>query len=270
MDSDDIRLVTEDEVAHFREHGWVKLDRLLSPDVAERLRERSIPWIAFDSTDHSLGWWIDYYDPIDKDDEFRALGYSETMGLNAQRLMRRRTGVLIYSNLLAVKVGGEGSSPSGPSPWHQDGTDTPIDRSSWVRFWIALDHITPTMGAINFIDRSHQLGPLGNRHLEALDPDRKLLDLFPDLAASPQAGPLEFQPGDATVHSMFTVHGALGNDTTDPRRAFILTYFSDDTRYTASSDAPALLKKAEDAGLRRGDLFAGPTYPRVRGPEQLV
>lgn len=142
---------------------------------------------------------------------------SAEMGTNAQRLMRRSVGILLYSNVLAVKVGSKQASTSGPSYWHQDGTDTPIDRASWVRFWIALDHITPDMGSINFIDRSHRLGPLGNKHLKAPEPNQVLFEKFPELKEYGAAGPFEFQPGDATVHGMYTVHGAPGNDTSKPR-----------------------------------------------------
>src|SRR5258707_13268081 len=35
--SEQIRGVTDDEVAHFREQGWVKLDALMSPQLAGEL-----------------------------------------------------------------------------------------------------------------------------------------------------------------------------------------------------------------------------------------
>lgn len=269
MNPSAVRLVTQGEVTHFREHGWVKLNRMISPAFAAQLRERSREWIANQPIDRKYGWWIDYYDPIEKDEHFRSFGLSVEMGTNAQRLMRRSVGILLYSNLLAVKVGSKQASTSGPSFWHQDGTDTPIDRASWVRFWIALDHITPDMGSINFVDRSHRLGPLGNKHLKGPDPDRVLFNQFPELEDCGTAGPFEFQPGDATVHGMYTVHGAPGNDTDKPRWALLMTYFADDTCFTPSSDEGYGFEKATKAGLTRGSPFGGPVYPRVCEPTSI-
>jgi len=266
MDPNIVRLVTQEEIEHFRDHGWVKLNQLVSPAFVAQLRERSKDWIWSQASGRKYGWWIDYYDPVEKDERFKSLGFSAEMGLNAQRLIRRRAGILLYSNLLAVKVKSDTASTSGPSLWHQDGTDTPIDRGSWVRFWIALDRITPGMGSINFIDRSHQLGPLGDKHLKESEPNRVLFDKFPELQECGAVGPFEFEPGDATVHGMYTVHGAPSNNTDLPRWAFIVTYFADDTCYTAATDRGYGFEKATKAGLRRGDVFSGPLYPRVCEP----
>jgi hypothetical protein len=261
---DDIRSVTREEVDHFRERGWVKLDQLLAPGLVDRLRERAEVLVAGADDDHPLGSWVDVYDPVQRDESFEQVGFSQVMGLNAQRLMKRSVGVLLYSNLLAVKMGaGSTFKQSIETRWHQDGTDTPIDRSSWVRFWVALNHVPPEKGSMRFIDRGHRIGPIGNDHMFREDGDKVLLERYPEMEELGVAGPVDLQPGDATVHSMFTIHGAGINQTTDPRFGFILTYFSDDTRYTASSDSTALLAKAEAAGLKRGDCFAGPSYPRV-------
>lgn len=74
MDPNVVRLVNQEEVARFREHGWVKLDQMISPAFAATLRERSTEWIANQPTDRKYGWWIDYFDPIEKDECFRSFG----------------------------------------------------------------------------------------------------------------------------------------------------------------------------------------------------
>ncbi len=62
-------------------------------------------------------------------------------------------------------------------------------------------------------------------------------------------------------HRVGPIAGA--NETPDPRWGFIVTYFSDDTRYNANSDSGPVLAKVEAAGLSRGDRFGGLSYPRV-------
>ena len=41
MISSDIRTVSDDEVAHLRDHGWIKLDQLISPELTRTLWERA-------------------------------------------------------------------------------------------------------------------------------------------------------------------------------------------------------------------------------------
>lgn len=262
-----IRSVTAEEVEHFRDHGWVKLKGLISPELASRLRQSAAELISQHPADREYGWWIDQYDLVDQDEGYRAFALGPEMGLNAQHLMQRNVGIRLYSNLVAVKAGSTQASTSGPSLWHQDGTDTPIDRASWVRFWVALDHVTPDMGSINFIDRSHSMGLLGDTHLKEPEPNRVLFEKYPELSTLGEVGPLAFEAGDATVHTLYTVHGAPSNTTPDPRWAFIATYVSDDAHFTAATDRGYGFQKAKRAGLVRGDHFHGDLYPHVCGPK---
>jgi hypothetical protein len=274
MISSDIRTVSAEEVAHLRDHGWVKLDQLISPELTRTLLERAKGRLGPHGVDHvrrpgidlDTPHWADYHDIVQEDESFSWLGLNPQMGVNAQRLIRRNRGMLMWSNLLAVKIGAkQGASANEPTCFHQDGPDLPFDRESWVRFWIALDHLTVDMGPVRFIDSSHRLGSLGCSYLEYHgQPEDALFDEYPALKEMSVSQPLEFHPGDATAHSMYTVHGSLGNDTDRPRWALVLTYFADDTIYTGNAIcAPSNLLKIKKAGMTPGDRFDETLYPRV-------
>lgn len=276
MGSAGIRAVTDDEVAHLRDHGWVRLNQLISPGVAAPLLERAKAIMGSDATQHvaregidsPTNPWQDRHNIIEDDPCFASVGLSEEMGANAQRLMRRNIGVLLYNNALAVKIGSkQGSSvpASPPTPFHQDGAGYPMDRCGVVSFWIALDHLTPEMGLPRYVDRSHHLGPLGNMNRGGYI-EGDLFDVYPELRQMPLTEPMEFQPGDAAVHSMFTLHNAPPNEGDRPRWAFLVRYIPSDTVYTgAITGSQATLRKIARAGLVAGDAFDGPEYPLVFG-----
>jgi Phytanoyl-CoA dioxygenase (PhyH) len=283
MDAKSIREISDDEVAHFREHGWVKIDRLISPELAGELLERAKGIMGADATNHVArpgidspkNPWQDRHNICEEDALFASVGMSEAMGANAQRLLRRDIPVLMYQNALAVKLG-RGQQAEGldhatePTDFHQDGGGYPMDRCGVVSFWIALDHLTTDMGLVRYLDRSHQLGPLGNMNRGG-QITTSLFDVYPELHEMTLTDPQELQPGDAASHAMFTMHNAPTNTSSRPRWAFIVRYIAADTVYTgAHTTSQATIRKIDRAGLVPGEVFGGPEYPLVRGTAGLL
>jgi hypothetical protein len=262
-----VRAVTDEEVAHLRDHGWVKLPQLLSPALAGRLLARAQVHMgpggdrheARHGTDTGNVFWNDRHGVAEDDEAFAAVCLGREMGANAQRLMRRRVGVLQTANMLAVKIGTQQRSACAstqPTVYHQDALDLPIDRNGYVSFWIALDHVTRDMGGMRFVDRSHSLGMLG-----LVD----LYETYPELADLSRTAPVELTPGDATAHTMYTVHGTDANETASPRWGLIVAYIPDDAMYTGGFGwSRATLAKRAARELQTGDRF-GAMLPKVYG-----
>jgi hypothetical protein len=97
-----------------------------------------------------------------------------------------------------------------------------------MQWWLALAEVTADMGPMRFIDGSHREGPLGSVFND--DGGGDLLDLYPKLAER-LTPPMEYEPGDATVHVGHTVHGSLPNLTDRTRISYIFQYIPADTRY---------------------------------------
>src|SRR5437870_10043391 len=75
-----IREITDEEIAFYEKNGWVKLDRLVDPELADELRR-----VVADIPNQDRRW-------LAKNgvEPFRSMMFSEKMGQNAQRLANRR------------------------------------------------------------------------------------------------------------------------------------------------------------------------------------
>src|SRR4051794_31299093 len=221
-----MRELTEDEVTHYLEHGWVKLERLVSPELAEDLycsaREHAKPAEGF-------GWLAENL-AASGVEPFRSFVMSEIMGRNVQRLFNRKrlddadVAVRWRDDLFMHKEPG-----TAGIPYHQDSAEHGSDRAGELQFWLALGEVTPEMGSMRFVERSHREGLLGSTAKSAGDDD--MLELYPRLVEvlglSP---PLHYRAGDASVHHGYTVHGSSTNETDRPRLNMLLSYAPADTR----------------------------------------
>ena len=274
MDTPGIREVTDAEVAHYREHGWVSLPGLVSPELCAELLARAKAIMGADATDHrpregvdsETNPWQDRHNIIEDDELFASVGMSAQMGRNAQRLMNRQIDVRLYNNALAVKIGMKqpgGVAASEPTPFHQDGTGYPMDRNGVASFWIALDEATPDQGTVRYVSGSHKLASLG-RMVSDGKQSVSPFDVYPELNDLVLSEPSGFHPGDAAAHQMFTLHDAGQNETDRPRWAFLVRYVPADTIFTGTpSKSLATQRKVERAGLVAGEPFGGPEYPLV-------
>jgi hypothetical protein len=260
---DAVREVTPEEVAFYRENGWVKLDRLVHPDVVAQMldwgrRERagleaaSASDTASQVRDHGIWTEWRFVATDDKREPFRSVALCREMGRNAQLLIGRDVPVRYWYDLVAVKIPAGRAGASDRTGYHQDLPNHPQDRIGTLTIWIALDDVSPEQGSMRFVSGSHREGPLGRGASDQLEEYPSLLDR---LAMSP---PLHLHPGDATVHDGLTVHGAPANTGTNERWSFILDYFPDDVRYNGSP-----YKRTDDLALVPGERFVHERFPII-------
>ena len=164
-----VRGITDAEVAFYETNGWVKLDQLIPPEFAAELLSRAegihgphgdanVLRHGVDLVGHAS--WHDYHNIVEDDDAFAALAFNSQMGRNAQRLLQRDVGIRVYANMLATKLGkhqGTNITEYAPNVFHQDFPTLAFDRSGYVGFWVALDEVTPDMGALRFRTGSHRM-----------------------------------------------------------------------------------------------------------------
>jgi hypothetical protein len=260
-----MRDLTADEVAAFRENGWVKVERLIEPELAGAIlsavqstmlaAEAAQPELTVGHDDddkiHDRAIWRDWYFPGRDDavEPIRSLVYSKEIGRNAQSLIGRDVPINYHADMMAVKMP-EGHAASRPTGFHQDWVNFPFDRVGFLTFWIALDEIKAEQGAMRFHNGSHKAGPLGKMGLIS---GEELPVYYPELADEyPLSDPIDLAPGDATIHTGLVVHGAPGNTTDRPRWTLIASYHPADTCYTG---APHHIFRA-DMGLEVGKPIA--------------
>lgn len=218
-------MVTAQEIAHYKEHGWVKLERFIEPRVLEQLLDNARRRMGEDG-DSSEGISQPYF----------TVGYSGGLANplirelithiapSAKALMGRRpdVGVRYFSDFFAPKLPAgkkTRNAGNGPTSFHQDFITFAVDRSGGMTFWIPLEAYGPEAGTMSFVSGSHRQGVLGNyRNYEHGD----ALETFPELRELPLSPPVSYGLGDITVHSHLTVHGAGPNLMDKPRWAYLI------------------------------------------------
>jgi ectoine hydroxylase-related dioxygenase (phytanoyl-CoA dioxygenase family) len=224
-----IREVTEGEVEHYADLGWVHLPGLLSADLAAALLVKAQDWMGEGGDEHpwrrSRPPFQTYEKPSREDPLFEAICLRSTLGLSLARLLgREETGITLLDDTLQAKLPNEGDPPT---PVHQDGAFLPLDRPS-ANLWIALDDVSPDMGMMRFRSGSQAMGSLGRNQYPTME---EALAAWPRIARYPSEGPAHLAPGDATVHASFTIHSAPANSTGRTRWSYLLNTFPSDTRW---------------------------------------
>ncbi len=226
------RAVTEDEIAHYREHGWVKLPAFIAPDLVRRMLDIARARMG-DNADENALYGLDqpYFNPEPgdglQDPDLRPL--LEQLGSAGRRLLGRAgIGMRYYTDVFAPKLpqSPDGSGTGrGPTAFHQDFITHAIDRSGGMTFWIPLHDCTPEQGTMSFVNGSHRAGVVGSYRSYG---EKDVRDLFPELRELGCSAPLDYVLGDISVHDILTVHGAGPNLTDRPRWAYLLVLHPQD------------------------------------------
>jgi ectoine hydroxylase-related dioxygenase (phytanoyl-CoA dioxygenase family) len=259
-----IREITDDEVAAYRDNGWVKLEGFMAPDLAAEILERGKARMGERAdaempdnrpnimTPQLAAIWRNWQNPTEEDEFFRSVSRSRAMARAGSKLLQGRD-VRWWSDTVMCKMpAAEGGSRT---PWHQDFPYHAMDRHGVFNFWTALVDVPPEMGTMRFLNGSHKIGPMGRviHRTDGVD----LLDLYPWIADQFEvSAPLHLKPGDATAHNLLTVHAAPQNDTDQPRWSYLTSMFPADTLFTGAQQ-----RRTDDIELTINQPFDHPRFP---------
>lgn len=219
------RAVTDQEVAHYQEHGWVKLSGFIKPKVIATLLSTAQQQMGVDG-DSSEGISQPYFTVSFggglESTAIRPL--IDGIGRNARALMNRQSGVGVryFSDFFAPKLPSAKKTRNegnGPTAFHQDFITFGVDRSGGMTFWIPLEAYTPNAGTMSFVNGSHRTGVLGSYRTYG---DKDVTEVYPELKTLERSEPMVYGLGDITVHSHLTIHGAGTNQMDKPRWAYIV------------------------------------------------
>jgi len=222
-----VRDVTRDEIAHYQQFGWVKLEQFIAVDLIGEILAVAKENMGENGDRNAPPEAFAYFNPLTMHGlDHPVLGpVIRHCGRNASALMARKApiGVRYFSDYYNVKLpakskGGHGGK--GATGWHQDFAAAGSDRSGALLFWIALDELPPEKGTMAFLNGSHRYGALGHYSTYG---DGNVLDAYPEIRDN--CTPTELQsyaPGDVTVHSNMTVHSAGLNMTNGPRWTYTI------------------------------------------------
>ncbi|MDZ4057294.1 MAG: phytanoyl-CoA dioxygenase family protein [Polynucleobacter sp.] len=149
----------------------------------------------------------------------------------------------------------------GPTLWHQDTPNYPFDRRGFLTIWVAVDDIPANHGSLTYLPGSHRLGLLGAMDGAGAEYGLESLLQAEDHEYIGQPVTATFAAGDASVHDGATLHAAVRNEASRPRRAWALRFIPTATLYNGASH-PFFDK----LGLEPFEPFAHPDMPLIDCP----
>lgn len=150
--------------------------------------------------------------------------------------------ILLYQNTIWAKNAGEDSHVS----WHQDNTYFGHEPCEVLSVWVALSPSRPESGSMRFLPGSHRLGQLPVRH-EVQDGNMLSSGQVADFDSAkfePVATSLE--PGEASIHHAFLIHGSPPNRSHDRRLGITFVYHPPSVRQIGELRTSAMLVRGED------------------------
>jgi len=230
------KALTEEQVEQYRRDGYVAPIRVISPDQAADFRR--------------------CMEQAEAAGDFRGIGQTKFyLRFPWVHEMATRPAILdavedligpdimLYHNTMWFKNGGDGSYVS----WHQDNTYFGHEPCEVLTVWLALSPADEENGCMQFLPGTHKLGQLGLR-----TPDiggGNMLSSgqtveFDATAVKPV--PVILEPGEASIHHAFLIHGSGPSRSGERRLGVTLIYHPPGLGQIGACRTSALLVRGED------------------------
>lgn len=261
--------LTNEQVAHFHEYGYLAGIKLLEDDQIEVLRDQLAEvmdpkhpahqlFYEFHSNEsedsnsvlfHSLGQWR-------IESGFHDILWNPAFVMAAHQLLENKP-VRFWHDQLFYKPARHG----GVVAWHQD-------YSYWTRTvamqhltcWTGLDDATTENGCLYYVPKSHKWGLLDAPSL-AGDMNGLMKYLTEEQKKEFKPVAIELKKGFGTFHHPLMVHGSYENNSEKSRRAFVINVFADGT--VSNTDDELL---AGVPIIPKGNKMQGKFFPLLYNP----
>ena len=253
--------LSEQQVAFYRQNGFVQLDGVLGAPQVERLGQEINDIYGSDrggihtsSANSTYAKVLDQRVNLWRDSEtMRSFVFDPGLAEMARRLCGAPA-VRLWHDQALLKQPGD----SKPTPWHQDLPYWPMGEAGALSLWMALDDVDERNGAMSFIPGSQEVGALPGINLVdpqdifAMVPKGRLQGTRPVRAA--------MAAGSCTFHNGLCFHYAGANTTERPRRAMVIIYMPDGTTFNGKGHICT-----NGLGLEVGRPIAGELFPVLAG-----
>jgi ectoine hydroxylase-related dioxygenase (phytanoyl-CoA dioxygenase family) len=206
-------MLSESELARYREHGFIVPDFRLPQETIEAIRRDHARLIE------RRPEFVDYCPTVLAYD-LSFLNYARIPELVDMVEQILGPNFALWNSSFFAKPAFKGRK----TPWHQDGEYWPIRPIATCTVWIAVDASTPENGCLRVIRGSHNAKRLF-RH--STNPDRNLTlnqELEPSEYDERDAVDIVLKAGQVSLHDVFLVHGSEKNTSANPRRGMTLRF----------------------------------------------
>ncbi|MGC2414479.1 MAG: phytanoyl-CoA dioxygenase family protein [Stellaceae bacterium] len=230
------KLLTEDQIARYRDDGYLAPIRIMDEGAAATLRAE------LETVEARMGG------PLRGDLRHKThLLFPFLADLVRQRVLLDAIedvlgpDILCWSSNFFIK---EAENPAFVS-WHQDSTYWGLSAPEVATAWVALTPSTAENGAMAVIPGSHTLDQIPHR--DTFD-RHNLLTRGQEVAVAvdeAQAVPLILKPGEMSLHHVRLVHGSPPNPSADRRIGFAIRYIPAHIRQLEGEDSATLVRGAD-------------------------
>jgi len=262
--------LSDEQVAHFHEYGYLSGIKLLEDDQIEVLRNQLDEVIDPKHPAHHLFYEFHSNESEDSDSVlFHSLGqwriasgfhdilWNPAFVMAAHQLLENKP-VRFWHDQLFYKPAKHG----GVVAWHQD-------YSYWTRTiamqhltcWTGLDDATIENGCLHYVPKSHKWGLLDAPSL-AGDMNGLMKYLTEEQKKEFKPVAIEMKKGYGTFHHPLMVHGSYENKSEMSRRAFVINVFADGT---VSNTDDELLTGVPI--IPKGSKMQGKFFPLLYNPK---
>lgn len=229
IDLDRPYALPDDAIARFREHGFIHLKNVLTPDTLDHYGRR-ITQLTIDLNTQTLPLeergtydraFLQVMNLWRQDDAARAFVMGKTLARIAAQLLEV-DGVRLYHDQSLYKEPGGGITPA-----HADQYYWPLESDRTVTAWVPLQAVPHEMGPLAFFAGSHR-SALG-RDLPISDESERRIIAEMEAQGYPVVD-APFELGDVTFHGGWLFHRAGPNTTAVPRSVMTIIYMDRDMR----------------------------------------
>ncbi|WP_163537528.1 phytanoyl-CoA dioxygenase family protein [Gracilibacillus sp. YIM 98692] len=254
--------LSEEQINHYQENGFVQVDTVISSDEVEELRtyldevmnnesERSVQnskkgAAYYKVLNQRVNTWRDH-------GGMAKFVLSERLAGMANQLIGHK-GIRLFHDHALLKM----PLDSKETPWHQDYPYWPMKEPGALSIWLTLDDVDEQNGCMKFLPKTHKL-----KDLKAVDLVNSH-DIFDDAKTKGQlldkdrAVTVPLKAGSCTFHDGLTFHAAYSNQTDKPRRVLAIIFMPDGTIYSGKSH-PVV----DGLNIEKGEALTGGTFPKL-------
>ena len=216
-------MLTEAEVAHYHEDGYVVPEFRLPPDQVTRLRG-ALDRVIVANPDKRPEQLVSVHiagrnsEGVVGDDEFMDVCEDTAILDIVEQLIG--PDIVLWGCQAFCKPPGDGMEV----PWHQDGNYWPIRPLATCTLWIAIDDSLVENGCLRVIPGSHRSQSLTPHFKEDRDDvvlNQRVVDGEFDESA---AVDVELEAGQMSFHDVYLIHGSNANRSTRRRAGLAIRY----------------------------------------------
>lgn len=250
------RILTHEQVEHFRREGYVSPVRVMSEEAAHAVRERLQAYEQASGGPlrgelrHKSHLLFKFLSDVVHDEKI-VDAIEDLYGGD----------LLCWTTNFFIK---EANTPAFVS-WHQDSTYWGLSSPDVVTAWVALTVSNQANGAMEVIPGTHLMEQVP--HKDTFDANN-LLSRGQEVAVEVDAAKavrLDLQPGEMSLHHVRLVHGSPPNPSNDRRIGFAIRYIPTSVRQLHGDDAATLVR-----GVDRFNTFEHEPVPTADQQPEMI